>query len=95
MEYGTSILPCSCIVTVFGDLANQMPDKLPIDEFLDYWGVGGGDMSLFENYPRKWPNSHSQKLFLSLFEKWQNSILSRCSAITSTSKYTTHYTFKC
>ena len=25
---------------------------------------------------------------------WQNSILSRCSAITSTSKYTTHYTFK-
>ena len=22
-------------------------------------------MSLFENSPRKWPNSHSQKLFLS------------------------------
>ena len=41
-------------------------------------------MSLFENSPPKWPNSHSQKLFLSLFEKWQNSILSRCSAITST-----------
>ena len=39
-------------------------------------------MSLFENSPRKWPNSHSQKLFLSIFEKWQNSILSICSAIT-------------
>ena len=23
-------------------------------------------MSVFENSPRKWPNSHSQKLFLSL-----------------------------
>ena len=29
-----------------------------------------------------------------IFELWQNSILSRCFAITSTSKYTTHYTFK-
>ena len=36
-----------------------------------------------------------QKLFLRIFEKWQNSILSRYSAITSASKYTTHYTFKC
>ena len=50
-----------------------------------YYYGGGGDMSLFENSPRKWSNSHYQKLFLSLFEKWQNSILSRCSAITSTS----------
>ena len=58
-------------------------------------GGGGGYMSLFENIPRKWPNSHSQKLFLSLFEKWQNSILLRCSAISSFSKYTTHYIFKC
>ena len=52
-------------------------------------------MSIFENSSQKWPNSHSKKLFLSVFEKWQNSILSRCSAITITSKYTTHYTFKC
>ena len=27
-------------------------------------GGGGGGMSLFENSPRKWPNSRSQKLFL-------------------------------
>ena len=53
--------------------------------------VGGGDMRINENSPRKWPNSHSQKLFLRIFGKWQNSILSRCSAITSTSKYTTLY----
>ena len=33
-------------------------------------------MSLFENSPRKWPNSHSQKLFLNPFMKWQNNILS-------------------
>ena len=57
-------------------------------------GGGGGDMSLFENSPQKWPNSHSQKLFWSLFKKWQNSILSRCSAITSTSKYTIHLNAK-
>ena len=52
-------------------------------------------MRNFENSPRKWPNSHSQKLFLRIFEKWQNSILSRYFAITITSKYTTNYTFKC
>ena len=51
-------------------------------------GGGGGDIRINENSPRKWPNSHSQKLFLRIFEKWQNSILSRCSAITSTSKNT-------
>ena len=28
----------------------------------------------FRHSPRKLPNSHSQKLFLSIFEKWQNSI---------------------
>ena len=39
-------------------------------------------MRIFENSPRKWPNSHSRKLFLNLFEEWQNSILSRYSAIT-------------
>ena len=54
-------------------------------------GGGGGDIRINENSPRKWPNSHSQKLFLRIFEKWQNSILSRCSAITRTSKYTTLY----
>ena len=25
------------VVTAFGDLANQMPENLPIDEFLDYF----------------------------------------------------------
>ena len=40
-------------------------------------GGGGGDMIIFENSPRKWPNSHSQKPFLRIFEKWQNSILFR------------------
>ena len=58
-------------------------------------GGGGGGMRIFENLPQKWPTSHSQKLFLRIFEKLQNIILSRYSAITSTSKYTTHYTFKC
>ena len=42
----------------------------------------GEGMGIFENSPRKWPNSHSRKLFLNLFEEWQNSILSRYSAIT-------------
>ena len=28
-------------------------------------------MRIFENSSRKWPNSHSQKLFLRIFEKWQ------------------------
>ena len=57
--------------------------------------IQGEGMRIFENSPQKWPNSHSRKLFLNLFEEWQNSILSRYSAITSTSKYTTQYTFKC
>ena len=34
------------VVTAFGELANQMPDNLPIDEFLDYfkstWVETGG-----------------------------------------------------
>ena len=31
-------------------------------------GGGGGGMSIFEYSPRKWPNTHTQKLFLSIFE---------------------------
>ena len=50
-------------------------------------------MSIFEFFLRKWPKTNTQELFLSIFELWQNSILSRCSAITSASKYTTQYTF--
>ena len=42
---------------------------------LIFGGGGGGDISIFENSPRKWPNSHLQKLFLSLFGKWQNNII--------------------
>ena len=39
--------------------------RLSVNEVrLNKGGGGGGDMSLFENSPRKWPNSHSQKLFL-------------------------------
>ena len=30
---------------------------------------GGGGGGGHENSPRKWPNSHSQKLFLRIFEK--------------------------
>ena len=38
------------------------------------WGGGGGDMRINENSPRKWPKTHSQKLFLRINEnsprKW-------------------------
>ena len=40
-------------------------------------GGGGGRHEYFEYSPRKWPKSHTQKLFLSN-GIWQNSILSRC-----------------
>ena len=30
--------------------------------------IGEGDMSIFEYAPRKWPKTHTQKLFLSIFE---------------------------
>ena len=30
-------------------------------------GGGGGGMIINENSPRKWPKTHSQKLFISLF----------------------------
>ena len=37
---------------------------------------GGGDMRINENSPPKWPNTHSQKLFLRINEnsprKWPN-----------------------
>ena len=37
-------------------------------------GGGGGDMRINENSPRKWPKTHSQKLFLRINEnslrKW-------------------------
>ena len=37
-------------------------------------GGGGKDMRIFENSLRKWPKTHSQKLFLRIFEnstqKW-------------------------
>ena len=31
-------------------------------------GGGGGDMRINENSPRKWPKTHSQKLFLRINE---------------------------
>ena len=34
---GLAFIPVADEVTAFGDLANQMPDNLPIDEFLDYF----------------------------------------------------------
>ena len=34
---GLAFIPVAKVVTAFGDLANQMPDNLPIDEFLDYF----------------------------------------------------------
>ena len=35
-------------------------------------GGGWGDMSIFEYSPQKWPKTHAKKLFLSIFELWQN-----------------------
>ena len=48
----------------------------------------GGDMRIFENSLAKMAKFSFSK---TIFEKWQNSILSRYFSITSTSKFTTHY----
>ena len=33
---GLEFIPAADVVTAFGDLVNQMPDDLPMDEFLAY-----------------------------------------------------------
>ena len=88
LKSGTAIsIKCQSFVTSWAkDIFRFVMGVMSIFEYF---------MSIFEYSPRKWPKTHAQKLFLSIFELWQNSILSRCSTITSTSKYTTHYTFKC
>ena len=40
-----AFIPVANVVTAFGDLANQMPDNLPIYEFRDYFKSTGGRVS--------------------------------------------------
>ena len=61
---------------------------------LYYWGGGGGDMSIFESSSRKWPNTHTQKLFLSNGKiVYYQDVLQL--PVPLYTLHSTHYTFKC